>query len=76
MTVTIETLRMAGTNWSIEVTPNGAAKIESFGDCLAPGTSVNVTFLPGSDPRDTIAVAERLHNDGMRPVPRVAFGAL
>ena len=76
MTVTIETIRTAGADWSIEVTPNGAAKIESFGDCLAPGTSVNVTFLPGSDPRDTIAVAERLHNAGMRPVPHLAARSL
>jgi methylenetetrahydrofolate reductase (NADPH) len=76
MTVTIETIRTAGADWSIEVTPNGAAKIESFGDCLAPGTSVNVTFLPGTDPRDTIAVAERLHNDGMRPVPHLAARSL
>jgi methylenetetrahydrofolate reductase (NADPH) len=76
MTVTIETIRTAGADWSIEVTPNGAAKIESFADCLAPGTSVNVTFLPGSDPRETIAVAERLHNDGMRPVPHLAARSL
>ena len=76
MTVGIETIRTAATDWSIEVTPTGATKIESFRDCLAPGTSVNVTFLPGSDPRDTIAVAERLHNDGMRPVPHLAARSL
>ena len=76
MTAAIETIRTAGSNWSIEVTPTGATKIESFRDCLAPGTSVNVTFLPGSDPRDTIAVAERLHNDGMRPVPHLAARSL
>ncbi|MEK9959934.1 MAG: methylenetetrahydrofolate reductase [Rhodobiaceae bacterium] len=76
MTASIETIRSAATNWSIEVTPTGATKIESFRDCLAPGTTVNVTFLPGSDPRDTIAVAERLHNDGMRPVPHLAARSL
>jgi len=76
MTASIETIRSAATDWSIEVTPTGATKIESFRDCLAPGTTVNVTFLPGSDPRDTIAVAERLHNDGMRPVPHLAARSL
>ena len=76
MTTSIETIRSAATDWSIEVTPTGATKIESFRDCLAPGTTVNVTFLPGSDPRDTIAVAERLHNDGMRPVPHLAARSL
>ena len=76
MTASIETIRSATTNWSIEVTPTGATKIESFRDCLDPGTTVNVTFLPGSDPRDTIAVAERLHNDGMRPVPHLAARSL
>jgi len=76
MTAAIEIIRTAASDWSIEVTPTGATKIESFRDCLAPGTSVNVTFLPGSDPRDTIAVAERLHNDGMRPVPHLAARSL
>ena len=76
MTASIEAIRNAAADWSIEVTPTGATKIESFRDCLAPGTTVNVTFLPGTDPRDTIAVAERLHNDGMRPVPHLAARSL
>jgi len=76
MTASIETIRSAATDGAIGVTPTGATKIESFHDCLAPGTTVNVTFLPGSDPRDTIAVAERLHNDGMRPVPHLAARSL
>ena len=37
---------------------------------------MNVTFLPGTDPADTIAVCERLHNDGMRPVPHLAARSL
>ena len=76
MTSSIETIQSAAANWSIEVTPTGATKIGSFRDCLAPGTTVNVTFLPGTDPSDTIAVAERLHNDGMRPVPHLAARSL
>ena len=76
MASNIEMITKAAADWSIEVTPTGAGKIESFSDCLAPGTTVNVTFLPGSDPADTIAVAERLHNDGMRPVPHLAARSL
>ena len=76
MAATIEQIRQAAEDWSIEVTPTGATKIESFRDCLAPGTTVNVTFLPGSDPMDTIAVAERLHDDGMKPVPHLAARSL
>ena len=76
MATSIETIQSAASNWSIEVTPTGAAKIERFRDCLDPGTTVNVTFLPGTDPADTIAVCERLHNDGMRPVPHLAARSL
>ena len=76
MASTIEMISKAATDWSIEVTPTGATKIESFRDCLPPGTTVNVTFLPGTDPAETIAVAERLHNDGMRPVPHLAARSL
>lgn len=76
MAATIEQIQRAASDWSIEVTPTGATKIESFRDCLAPGTTVNVTFLPGSDPMDTIAVAQRLHNDGMKPVPHLAARSL
>ena len=72
MQVTIEQIQKAAAYWSIEVTPAGATKIDSFAGCLAPGTTVNVTFLPGSDPMDTVAVAERLHDEGMNPVPHLA----
>lgn len=72
MAATIEMIQKAGSDWSIEVTPNGAAKVESFADCLAEGTSVNVTFLPGSDPNDTIAVAKRLKDEGMNAIPHIA----
>ena len=76
MAATIEQIQAVASDWSIEVTPNGATKIDSFADCLAPGTTVNVTFLPGSDPMDTVAVAQRLHNDGMNPVPHLAARSL
>ena len=76
MTVNIDDLKKAGSGWSIEVTPTGAAKIESFKDVLPAGTHVNVTFLPGTDPMDTIAVAKRLRDDGLQPVPHIAARSL
>ena len=72
MVATIEQIAKAGANWSIEVTPAGAGKVESFSDALAPGTDVNVTFLPGSDPADTAKVAARLRDEGMHPIPHIA----
>ena len=33
---------------------------------------MNVTFLPGSDPADTVAIAKRLRGEGFEPVPHVA----
>lgn len=57
---------------TLEVTPGGAAKIENFQDVLRPGQIVYVTFLPGSDFRDTVTTVKRLKDDGMRPVPHFA----
>ena len=58
--------------FSVETTPASAAKVASFADHLAPGTTVNVTFLPGSAIDDTIAVATRLRAEGFEPVPHIA----
>ena len=76
MHVTIEQIQKAAAHWSIEVTPAGATKIDSFADYLNPGTTVNVTFLPGSDPMDTVTTAERLYHEGMNPVPHLAARSL
>ena len=76
MTDLINAIKSAGQNWSIEVTPPGAGKIESFSEVLAEGTTVNVTFLPGTDPKDTVDVAARLRDDGMNPVPHIAARSL
>ncbi|MDC1115648.1 metFprotein, partial [Alphaproteobacteria bacterium] len=76
MTATIDAIAKAGSNWSIEVTPPGAAKIDDFSAILAEGTTVNVTFLPGTDPVDTIDVAKRLRDAGLVPVPHIAARSL
>ena len=55
--------------FSAETTPGSAAKVADFRDYLRPGTTVYITFLPGSDFADTVAVAHRLKNEGFRPVP-------
>ena len=76
MMASIEQIQRAAKGWSIEVTPAGATKIDSFAACLSPGTTVNVTFLPGSDPMETVAVAKRLHDEGMNAVPHLAARSL
>ena len=76
MSISVEAIAKAGANWSIEVTPTGATKIDSFAALLAENTSVNVTFLPGTDPNDTIVVAKRLSDEGMNAIPHIAARSL
>ncbi len=58
--------------YTTETTPTSATKVERFHDHLDQGTIVYITFLPGSDYRDTVALAKRLRNEGMVPVPHFA----
>lgn len=55
--------------YSIEVTPKGAQKIEDFSAHLSPGTKVYVTALPGGDFEETLATCKRLTLQGMQPIP-------
>jgi methylenetetrahydrofolate reductase (NADPH) len=59
-------------DFTAETTPFSAAKIDNFQDVLRLGTTVYVTFLPGTDYADTVAVCKRLKDEGMRPVPHIA----
>ena len=59
-------------DFTIETTPGSAAKIADFREHLRPGTKVAVTFLPGSDFADTIAVSRRLRDEGFEPMPHLA----
>jgi len=61
---------MAG--FSLETTPNSAAKIVGFSECVRPETPVYITFLPGSDFDATVALATRLRREGFDPVPHFA----
>ena len=58
--------------FTAETTPGSAAKIPDYRAHLRPGTTVFITFLPGSDFNDTVAVAKRLRDEGMVPVPHFA----
>jgi methylenetetrahydrofolate reductase (NADPH) len=59
-------------DFSLETTPGSAAKIADFREHVRPGTKVYITFLPGSDFNDTVAVAARLRREGFEPVPHFA----
>ena len=56
-------------DFTIETTPGSAAKIPDYRVHLRPGCPIAVTFLPGSDYRDTISTCKRLHEEGFEPVP-------
>lgn len=58
--------------FSTEVTPGSAAKINSFQEHLRTGTTVYITFLPGSDFMETVKVAKRLRQENFEPVPHFA----
>lgn len=59
-------------DFTAETTPFSAAKIDDFRNVLRPGTTVYVTFLPGTDFAETLSVTKRLKDEGMRPVPHIA----
>lgn len=58
--------------FSIETTPGSAAKIPDYREHLRPGALVAVTFLPGSDYLDTVAISKRLRAEGFVPAPHFA----
>ena len=58
-------------SFSTEVTPTSASKVDNFQEHLSLGTSVNVTFLAGSNLRETVQVCKRLNEEGFNPVPHI-----
>jgi methylenetetrahydrofolate reductase (NADPH) len=58
--------------FTAETTPGSAKKISDYREHLQPGTTVYITFLPGSDFADTVATARRLRGEGFDPVPHFA----
>ena len=73
-----ERVRVLASTSSLEMTPRGAAKVESFRDLLEEeGTMrIFITFLPGSDLGETTKTAVRLAGEGFRPVPHIAARSL
>ncbi len=58
--------------YSAETTPVQADRLGDFTELFAPGTTINVTFLPGSAAADTVRVCTHLHKQGFEPVPHFA----
>lgn len=58
--------------FSLETTPNSAAKIADFRAHVRAGTTIYITFLAGSGIEGTIKVAQRLRHEGFNPVPHLA----
>ena len=56
-------------NYSIEVMPRTAEKIENFGDLLPAGTRVYVAHIEGTPIEDMVATAKRLAMDGYKVMP-------
>ncbi len=72
----INIIKNIAKNWSIEITPNAAKKIDDFSKILKEKTIVNVTFLPNTNLLETIEVSRRLYESGMTPVPHISARAI
>ena len=81
----IAMIRKLAAESSLEVTPRGAEKVDSFADLMRldisseislPKPRVFITFLPGSDLGDTTSTAIRLAREGIAPIPHIAARSL
>ena len=74
MAASTQQIQKAVEGWSIEVTPAGATKM-AFSLSLT-GDNCQCNLSSGVNPMDTVAVAKRLHNEGMNAVPHLAARSL
>lgn len=58
-------------NWSIEVMPRTAAKVENFRALLPVGTRVYVAHIAGTPFEDMLATARRLTEEGFPVMPHI-----
>jgi methylenetetrahydrofolate reductase (NADPH) len=58
-------------DFSIEVMPRTAEKIDSFRDLLPAGTRVYIAHIEGTPIDDMVATAKRLTDEGFVPMPHV-----
>jgi len=56
-------------DYSIEVMPRTAEKVEDFRTLLSEGTRVYIAHIEGTPIEDMVATAKRLNNDGFRVMP-------
>lgn len=56
-------------NYSIEVMPRTAEKVENFRDLLPEGTRVYIAHIEGTPIDDMVATAKRLNQDGFKVMP-------
>ncbi|MCR9067399.1 MAG: methylenetetrahydrofolate reductase [Rhodobacteraceae bacterium] len=56
-------------DFSIEVMPRTAEKIEDFRDHLPQGTRVYIAHIDGTEIDDMVATARRLRDEGFEPMP-------
>ena len=57
--------------FSIEVNPGESKIIDAAPTRLDPGTEVFLTWIPGTNPMETIAPAAKLRSAGLFPVPHI-----
>ena len=56
-------------DFSIEVTPNAAKKIDKFSDHLTPGTLIYVAHIEGTPIEETVETAKKISDQGFIPMP-------
>ena len=59
------------TSFSIETTVREAQRLERYSDFVRAGTEFYIAHVPGTSPDETAALARRLRNEGMEPVPHI-----
>ena len=55
--------------YSIEVTPNAAAKIENFAEVLPVNTRIYIAHIEGTPFDEMLATAKKITNEGFIPMP-------
>ena len=55
--------------YSIEVTPNAAAKIENFAELLPANTRIYIAHIEGTPFDEMLATAKKITNEGFIPMP-------
>ena len=56
-------------DFSIEVTPNAAKKINQFSDYLSTGTLVYIAHIEGTPIEETVETAKKITNQGFKAMP-------